>query len=70
MIERVLNKIPVVTVHDMPMQTQQNVGIHVCAKASLETCATNAPLYNMKPDNDLCNSVKSFLYNKLGFLLT
>ena len=48
----------VVIVHDMAMQTQQNVGIHVCVKAALDTCAINAPLYKLKPENDLFNSAK------------
>ena len=50
--------IPIVIVHDMSMQTQQIVGLHVCVKASLDTCATKTSLYKLKPENDLFNSAK------------
>ena len=50
--------IPIVIVHDMSMQTQQNVGLHVRVKASLDTYATNTPLYKLKPENDLFNRAK------------
>ena len=56
LIERTLNMISEVTVpsihttalaHDISMRTLQNVR----AKAALESCATNRPLYELKPEN-------------------